>query len=67
MENENSWLICLKTKQTAKSISFAFGYTFEVKIYSKQNAAYENESYRLVCRCFNVILHNTSWPGILWA
>ena len=29
MENENSWLICLKTKQTAKSISFAFGYTFK--------------------------------------
>ena len=29
MENENSWLICLKTKQTAKSISFPFGYTFK--------------------------------------
>ena len=61
------WLIYLKTKQTAKSISFAFGYTFEVKIYSKQSAACENESYWLVCRCFNVILHNTSRPGILWA
>ena len=58
------WLICLKTKQTAKSILIAFGYTFVVNIYSKQSAACENESYWLVCRCFNEILYDTSSPGI---
>ena len=60
------WYVWKLNKQR-RAFSFAFGYTFEVKIYSKQNTAYENESYRLVCRCFNVILHDTSWPGILWA
>ena len=38
------WSICLKTYQTAKNVSFAFGYTFEEKIYPKQNAACENEN-----------------------